>query len=152
MTFTDKSQHSTFWTLINTLPLSSSSSLPPSLFIHLSCFLSPIPSLRCSSTLSPVVFYHSSIHTSVHPPSHSHTSSVPPPPFAPSSATSPCLHLFPSLTLITHFLSSLRSLLAQGWRTHELNVWKNIHLFVVYMWCESKVFTYHFFFNFPVKL
>lgn len=63
----------------------------------------PIYLYAFSVLYSPVVFYHSFIHTSIHPPSLSHLFYSSP---ARSSATSPCLRFFSSLTLITHFLSS----------------------------------------------
>lgn len=119
MTFTDKS---TAQYILNTdkqcftqhppaiLPMSSSSSsLARAVYPPLQ-FSLPIPSYFAPTPLQ-------SCH--LLPPN---TSSVPPP--APSSTTSPCMHLFPSLTLITS-LSLLRSLFqlqAQGWWTHEFNI------------------------------
>lgn len=110
MTFTDKStaqyildtdKHSAS---LNTLPLSyPCPPLPPLslvLFIHLSSFLSPIPYTLL--LLCRLQSYHL-----LPPIPNSNTSSVPPP--ASSSTTSPCVHLFPSLTLIIS-LPLLRSL------------------------------------------
>lgn len=121
-------QYSTFWTLINTVLLSTPSFSPTHVLLlllllpHSGClstspFFSPPfpPYLACALSVA-VVFYHSSIHTSIHPPSLSHL-------FYSSSRSILCHHSVPaslSLPHTSHSFSLLRSLFelqAQGWWT-----------------------------------
>lgn len=97
-------QHSTFWALINMVLHSTPSFLSP---IHVLLLLPPPSDCLSTYFLLFTLFCHCfTAHPSIHPSSlpHSHTSSsVPPLPAAPSSATSPCLHFFSSSHNISHF-------------------------------------------------